>query len=73
MPKHMIDTLEEHAEKDALIFLGIGFFEVGMAVFCRQWGVLLRHFARYSKKFAGMSDEELLCVLKDRLEPIRCM
>jgi len=71
LPSRFIDTLEDHAENDALVFLDIGFFDVGAAVFAGKWGFLVKHFARYSKKFAEMSDQEVIEELKRRLQPVR--
>lgn len=71
MPRKLIASLEDHAARDALIFLDIGFFEVGAAVFARQFGFLARHLARYSAKFSGMSDAEIIDMLKERLKPVR--
>jgi fatty acid desaturase len=70
LPSRFIDTLEEHAENDAIVFTKIGFFDVGAAVFAGKWNFLVEHFARYSKKFAGMSDAEVVEELKRRLRPV---
>jgi fatty acid desaturase len=71
LPRRFIDSLEEHAANDAFVFLKIGFFDVGAAVFAGKWDFLVKHFARYSKKFAEMSDEEVVEELKRRLQPVR--
>lgn len=70
MPQKMVDTLDEHAKNDAFVFVGIGFFDVGAAVFLRRYRFLLRHFSRYSEKFVNMEEEELIDVLKNRLKPL---
>ena len=71
LPKKCLETLEEHGKAEALIFVDIGFFEVGAAVFGGQWNFLLRHVARYTKKFAAMSDAEIVAELQSRLKPVR--
>ena len=55
----------------ALVFCGIGFFEVGLAVLLRRYGFLLRHLSRYSARLAAMSDAELTQLLRARLAPIQ--
>jgi fatty acid desaturase len=71
LPSRFIKDLEDHAENDAFVFLNIGFFDVGAAVLAGKWDFLVKHFARYSKKFAEMSDEEVVEELKRRLQPIK--
>lgn len=35
-----------------------------------RWPYLLRHLSRYSRRFAAMSDGELVELLKERLQPV---
>lgn len=70
LPSKFVATLEEHGREDALVFVGIGFFDVGAAVMGQKWGYLVRHLAKYTKKFAAMSDEQLAQELQRRLKPI---
>ena len=55
----------------ALVFRGIGFFDVGLAVFTRRYAFLLRHLSRYSARLAEMSESELVGLLRSRLAPVR--
>lgn len=55
----------------ALVFRGIGFFDVGLAVFTRRYGFLVRHLVRYSSRLAAKSDAELAALLRSRLAPVR--
>jgi hypothetical protein len=55
----------------ALVFQGIGFFDVGLAVFTRRYAFLARHLSRYSSRLASMTDAEVVALLKSRLAPIR--
>ena len=70
LPTKFVATLEEHGQSDALVFVGIGFFDVGAAVISQKWDFLVRHLARYTKKFAAMNDEELAQELQRRLKPM---
>lgn len=70
-PSKLCASLEEHAAKGALVFSGVGFFDVGLAVLTRRWGFLRRHLVRYSAALAAMSDEEVTGMLRGRLAPVR--
>ncbi|KAI7846206.1 hypothetical protein COHA_000276 [Chlorella ohadii] len=70
LPGRLASTLEQHAERDALCFIGISFFEVGAAAMAGRWPFLLRHLSRYSARLAAMSDEQLVAMLKERLAPL---
>lgn len=70
-PSELCSSLEEHAAAGALVFQGIGFFDVGLAVFMRRWGYLQRHLVRYSKTLAAMSEDEVVAMLQDRLKPVK--
>lgn len=63
-------VLEEHAAAGALVFEGVGFFDVGAAVFAGRWDRLQLWLVRYSQRLAGMSDEQVVAMLKARLRPI---
>lgn len=46
--------------------------QVGAAAMAGRWPFLLRHLSRYSTRLAGMSDEEVMAMLKERLAPVVC-
>ena len=71
LPAKFLDSLDEHAANYALVFLNIGFFDVGAAVFMKKWDFLVKHLARYSEKFAEMSDQQVIEELQRRLQPIQ--
>lgn len=71
LPGRLAATLEEHAEHDALCFVGTSFFQVGVAAMAGRYGYLLRHLSRYSARLAAMDDAQLVALLKSRLEPIK--
>ena len=55
----------------ALVFEGVGWFDVAMAVFAGRHNFLAARFVPYSERFAAMSPEEVKIMLLDRLKPIR--
>lgn len=44
--------------------------QVGAAAMAGRWAYLLRHLSRYSRRFAAMSDAQLVALLKERLRPV---
>ena len=52
------------------MFEGVGWFHVGLAVFTRRYGFLADKFVPYSARFAALSSEEIIHVLKRRLQPL---
>ena len=54
----------------ALVFHGIGVFEVGLAVFLGRFEFLVQHMLICGQPFASMDREALVRVLKSRLKPI---
>ena len=54
-----------------LVFKGIGFFDVGMAVFLGRYTFLSKHLLKCGSVTAAMSDEDIANMLQDRLKPIR--
>ena len=71
LPSKFLDTLEEHGAADCLVFVGIGFFDVGAAVLGRRWRFLAGKLARYTKRLAAMTEEEAVAELQRRLAPVR--
>jgi hypothetical protein len=70
LPEKFMATLEDHAQADALVFQGIGFFDVGVAVLTGRWAMLVRHLVPVSERMAGMSEAELVELLKARVRPV---
>jgi hypothetical protein len=54
----------------ALVFEGVGWFDVGMAVFCRRYDALLRWLVAYDERMAAMSSAQRIALLKSRLKPV---
>lgn len=55
----------------ALVFQGVGWFDVGLAVFIRRYGLLADKFVPYSARFAALTREEVIQLLKSRLQPVQ--
>ena len=47
-----VEKLDEHAEKDALVFNGIGFFDVGFALFFHRHGFLADRYVNIGRRSA---------------------
>ncbi|KAK9858460.1 hypothetical protein WJX84_011199 [Apatococcus fuscideae] len=71
LPKRFTQTLVDHAEHKALLFEGIGFFDVGLAVFCRHWHVLLKHLLILDPQLDKLPPAEKIRLLKSRLSPVQ--
>lgn len=54
----------------ALVFNGIGFFDVGIMVMCGRLDSLAKHLLPCSSSMAGMTQPELIQLLKTRLLPV---
>jgi hypothetical protein len=68
-PAKFVERLSEHGDKDALVFDGIGFFDVGFALFTRNHGFLADRYVNVGQK--KRSRDEVIQLLKDRLAPLR--
>jgi fatty acid desaturase len=68
-PNKFVEKLGEHAEKDALVFDGIGFFDVGFALFFHRHGFLADRYVNVGQK--KRTRDEVIALLKDRLKPIK--
>ncbi len=55
----------------ALVFEGVGWFDIGMAVFCRRYDALLRWCVAHDDRLAALSRGEVVALLQSRLRPIR--
>ena len=55
----------------ALVFDGVGWFDVAVALFTGHHAVLAARFVPYSKRFAAMAPEEITLMLQERLKPVR--
>ena len=67
-PNKFVEKLGEHAEKDALVFEGIGFFDVGFALFFHRHGFLADRYVNVGQK--PRTREEVIELLKERLRPL---
>lgn len=70
MPAAFVQQLELHDAKDALAFKGIGFFDVGLAVFTGRLGWLADRIVPCGPKQAARSRQEWVQLLQHRLQPV---
>mmetsp|Transcript_13129 Transcript_13129/g.17943 ORF Transcript_13129/g.17943 Transcript_13129/m.17943 type:complete len:364 (-) Transcript_13129:45-1136(-) len=68
MPQKYLDSVQEYTKHDALVFRGLGFFEVGVLVMARQLGVLADRWMDLTTPVR--SREEKIEILRERLRPI---
>ena len=75
---HELHTLQQsclvckHGQLHAgLVFEGIGFFDVGVAVFLCQYTTLSRHLLSCSSAEPALSDSSIVKMLKERLKPFK--
>ncbi|EFJ49187.1 hypothetical protein VOLCADRAFT_120780 [Volvox carteri f. nagariensis] len=69
LPKRFIATMSAHDENDALVFRGIGFFDVGFMVFTKQLDKLATYIVPCGPNQAKRSHEEWVALLRHRLRP----
>ncbi len=55
----------------ALVFEGIGVFEVGLGVFLGRLDSLVKHILICGQPLASMDSEALVELLRSRLKPVR--
>jgi hypothetical protein len=69
LPKDFFDNWETYARSGALVFEGLDFFLVSLLLWTGQWRVLARRFVRLHDR--GQSDDEVIALLKSRVQPVR--
>jgi len=70
LPARFLQTLEQHDRRDGLCFEGIGFFDVGVAVFTGRLGWLADRVVPCGPRQARRSREEWVALLRRRLQPV---
>lgn len=70
LPAGFLSQLQAHDERDALVFEGIGFFDVGLAVFTGRLGWLAERIVPCGPRQAARSRDEWVALLRRRLQPI---
>ncbi|KAF8063047.1 REE1 [Scenedesmus sp. PABB004] len=70
LPAAFLQQLALHDERDALVFRGVGFFDVGLAVFTGRLGWLADRVVPCGPRQAARSREEWVALLRRRLEPV---
>jgi len=69
MPKDFLENLELYAENNAICFVGMGFFDVGINVFLGKWDYIYDHYVHLTKE--KRPKEEVIAELKSCLLPIK--
>lgn len=68
LPEQFVATLDQFAKNDGLIFDGVGFFDVGIAVMCGRLHWLADRYVNVGQP--ARSREEIVVLLKHRLKPV---
>jgi len=68
MPAEFLNNIDKYAENKAIVFEGIGFFDVGVKVMLGQWDSLYQHYVHFGQE--KKTKEEVIEDLKMRLKPI---
>lgn len=69
MPAEFLKDLDKYAESNAVVFDGLGFFDVGLNVMLGNWDLLYEHYVHLGKE--KRTKEEVIKDLKYRLVPIK--
>lgn len=69
MPQKFLDTIDKHGAENALVFRGIGFFEIGAACLTGNLGWLADHVVSCTS--TPKERDELIFLMKQRLRPDR--
>jgi len=68
LPSGFLKNLDKHIEEDAIIFRGIGFFDVGFFVVTGQLNKLAKYYVRICDKYK--TEGEIVEMFKNRLQKI---
>jgi fatty acid desaturase len=68
MPQDFLDSRELYAREGAIVFQGLDFFLVSVLLWTGQWKMLARRYVRLDGE---RSDEEVIAMLKSRVQPVR--
>jgi fatty acid desaturase len=69
LPAEFEARREVYGQQDAVVFRGIDFFTVWLYLMLRRWNALARAFVRLPGA-PTRSDEQVVALLKERLQPI---
>jgi hypothetical protein len=69
MPAEFLNNLDKYAENKAVVFDGMGFFDVGLNIMLGNWDLLFDHYVHLGKH--KRSKDEVIKDLKYRLIPIK--
>lgn len=69
MPSEFLKNIDKYHESKAVVFDGLGFFDVGLNVMLGNWDTLYEHYVHLGK--TKRNKEEVIADLKNRLVPIK--
>jgi fatty acid desaturase len=67
MPGELVANKEKYLANDAIVFKGLDFFAVSVLLWTNQYRTLARRFVRLG---APMTDDEVIALLKKRVQPV---
>jgi len=70
LPIQFMETIEKHIEEGALVFEGIGFFDVGLAVFTGRLDWLADRCVFLQESLDFQDKDSLKRIMRERLKPI---
>jgi fatty acid desaturase len=68
LPRDFEDNVETYVREGAIVFEGLDFFMVSVLLWTGSWRVLARRYVRLDGK--ERSDEEVIALLKERVQPV---
>lgn len=68
LPADFLANRERYAQEGAIVFQKLDFFVVSLLLWTKQYKVLAKNYVRLG---APMTDEEVIAMLKSRVEPVR--
>jgi len=69
LPTKFLASLDDYAENDGLIFTGVGFFDVGVAVMLGKIDWLADRYVHVGQP--ARTREQIIALLHHRLQPVR--
>lgn len=69
LPADFLASREQYAREGAIVFEGLDFFLVSVLLWTGQWRALARAYVRLDG--APRSDDEVIAMLKERVQPVR--
>ena len=68
LPGDFLANKEQYAREGAIVFEGVDFFMVSVLLWTGQWKALAKRYVRIGEQ---LSDDEVIALLKSRVQPVR--